>query len=223
MSNGLASRQLSPKPRRCRPLRRKTASQDEQVPVLCGVRLVGLGKQTVWNGKGGPRRLLSSTVAPRPSPPEGEAPHRGSSKARLPPGNLSEKDRRQGKRLRVWDPISGRGKQRSEGLTLSYLRGTRRDCSQATDDARRGSPNEETQTFPPPQPLLLDFQGTTFRSTTNRPGRPTLIRLSGAHCRHPAVLEASNGRRAPRAKIALASAGAVGFGGFSRMPQGPIC
>lgn len=132
------------------PLRRKTASQDEQVPVICGVRLVGIGKQTAWSGKGGQRCFLSRTVPPRPPLPNGEAPHRGSSKARSPPGNLSEKDRWQGKRLRVWDSTLGRGEQRSERLTPSHLRGVRRDCSQAVNDSRRESPNEETQSFQPP-------------------------------------------------------------------------
>ena len=155
------------------PFAEKTASQDEQVPVLCGVRLVDTGKQRAWSGEGGPRRCLSCTVLPGAPPPNSEAPRCGSSKARSFRGNFPGRHRWQDKGLRVWDSTFGRGNQRSGGLTPSHLRGARRDCSQAISDSRRESPSGETQTFQSPTPLLPDFQGTTFRSTTTAPGRPT--------------------------------------------------
>ena len=47
-------------------------------------------------------------------------------------------------------------------------RRTRRDGSQAINDSRRESPNEEAQTFQSPKPLLLDFQGNTLSITHNK-------------------------------------------------------
>ena len=62
----------------------------------------------------------------------------------------------------------GRGEQRSEGLAPSYLRGAQRDCSQATNDSRRESLKEETQTSQSPRPELLNFQGASVSIKHNR-------------------------------------------------------
>ena len=166
---------FSRSPKRCRqpcaerPLRRMSR-------FLCGVRLVGTGKRTAWSGKGGPRRFLSCTVPPRAPPPNGEAPHRGSSKARS-----SRAAFREGTAGRARGSACGIQPADAGGNALEHERQATSEVLGET--ARRlGTiiggelPSEETQTFPPPQPLLLDFQGTTFRSTTNRPGRPTLSR-----------------------------------------------
>jgi hypothetical protein len=72
----------------------------------------------------------------------------------------------------------GRGKQRSEGLTPSHLRGARRDCSQAINDSWRDSPSEETQTFQSPQPLLPDFQGAKVSIQHNRTRTANALKLT---------------------------------------------
>jgi hypothetical protein len=98
MSNDLASTALLGAPDVAGPLRRKTASSAGRFP--CGVQPVDTGNRQSGAGK---ETLDVSYLSPsfRGHRRQTVKPHTAGLEAKIAPGNFSNKDRWQGKRLRV--------------------------------------------------------------------------------------------------------------------------
>jgi hypothetical protein len=79
MSNGLSPRKPCSEPGRSRSLRRKIA---RLVDRSCAAFSLPIRETDDLERERGPRRFLSCTIPPGPPPPNGEAPHPSSSKAR---------------------------------------------------------------------------------------------------------------------------------------------
>ena len=137
--------------------------------------------QTVWSGKGGPQRFLSSTGPPRPPRPNGEAPRRDSSKAR-PSRSTSRKGKHrwQGKKLRVREEISDTGNNALKDQRRATTRGDRRDCragdQRFSEEIAAG--RRDTNLSSHPDFYYQTFKAPASRSSTREPGRPTLWGLS---------------------------------------------